>query len=289
MKNTLNNHAFFFQGDYLLLPPNVSDSNLDRGIPLEFADFFESKEIFEIPDLNNLGKNGAKHISSGSASTNLDENVIVGVSVPPEHPLPQKWRKILVRDVLFMLNLDVEWTDSVVKMLKTFHIAQWRNNTRYCGKCGGKNKDAIDEIARECPACGKLEFPRISPAVLVVILNDNDEILLAHNKFFPGKMYSHIAGFVDVGETLEETVKREVREEINIEVKNIQYIKSQPWPFPNSLMIGFKAHYDNGKIRPDGEEIEDAKWFSKDDMPELPNKGSLSRFLIDQWLDGKLL
>jgi len=288
MEKRLNNYAYFFQEDFLLLPQNVPDSEMDCGIPLEFADFFEKKEIFKIPNLENQEKNETELVSSSITSTNLGKTMITGVSVPANHPLPPEWKSILVKDVLFMLNLDVEWTNSIVRMLKAFHIAQWRHNTRYCGKCGTKNKDGVKEIIRKCPACGKLDFPRISPAILVVIVNENDEILLAHNKFFPSKFYSHIAGFVDVGETLEETVKREIREEINIEVKDIQYIKSQPWPFPNSLMIGFKAHYASGKIQPDGEEIEDAKWFSKDNMPEIPNKGSLSRFLIDQWLDGEL-
>jgi NAD+ diphosphatase len=289
MKNSLNKNAFFFQGDSLILPQDVAYSEIEQGIPLEFADTFENKEIFEIPELKNPYVIGADSQNSDSTNTNLHENVIRGVSVATEPPLPPGWKSITVREVLFMINTGVEWADSLVRILRAFHIAQWRDNSRYCGKCGTKNDDASNELARECPACGRLEFPRISPAIIAVIVNDNDEILLAHNKFFASKMYSHIAGFVDVGETLEETVKREIREEINIEVKDIQYLKSQPWPFPNSLMIGFYARYASGMIRPDGVEIEDAKWFSKDSLPELPQRGSLSRHFIDCWLKDELL
>lgn len=288
MKSPLNNYAFFFQGDSLLLAPNVGNSKINRGIPLEFADCFKNKEIFEIPDFNNP-YDGTESQVLDSANTHSHNPLITVVSVEPGQPLPDGWRSVLVRNILFMLADSVKWEKSLVRMLKAFHIAQWRRESYYCGKCGRKNADASNGIARECPACGKLEFPRISPAIIAVIVNNDDEILLAHNKNFDSEMYSHIAGFTEVGETLEETVKREIREEINIEVKDIQYLKSQPWPFPNSLMISFYAHYASGTIQPDGVEIEDAKWFSKENMPELPHHGSLSRFLIDRWLIGELL
>ncbi len=289
MKNHLNKYAFFFQGDSILLYPDVPNSKIDHEIPLEFADFFIKKEIFEIPHLENSFHNETNSQNLDLSNDNLDNHLITVVSVVPGQPLPPRWRSVIVRHTLVMLNASVEWADSLVKMLKAFHICQWRDNSRYCGKCGAKNVDVPNKIARKCPACEKIEFPRISPAIIVVIINDKDEILLAHNKNFDADIYSHIAGFSDVGESLEETVKREVREEINIEVEDISYIKSQPWPFPNSLMIGFYARYASGRIQPDGIEIEDAKWFSKENMPKLPQSGSLSRFLIDQWLIDELL
>jgi len=174
------------------------------------------------------------------------------------------------------------------EILRACHIAQWRRDSRFCGTCGALNTDAPSQVHRVCPSCGRLEFPRICPAVITLITDDENRILLAHNKRFKAGVYSHISGFTEAGEMLEETVAREIREEVNIEVKNIEYIKSQPWPFPNSLMVGFRARFSSGTIKPDGEEIEDAKWFTKDALPELPGNGSLSRFLINDWLAGKL-
>ena len=180
------------------------------------------------------------------------------------------------------------------EILHACHIAQWRRGSRFCGTCGALNGDAppcsanAAQAHRVCPKCGRLEFPRICPAVITLITDADNRILLAHNKRFRAGVYSHISGFTEAGESLEETVAREIREEINIEVKDIEYIKSQPWPFPSSLMVGFKARYLSGAITPDGEEIEDAKWFTKNDLPELPANGSLSRFMINDWLAGKL-
>jgi NAD+ diphosphatase len=133
-----------------------------------------------------------------------------------------------------------------------------------------------------------MEFPRISPAVITIIINDKGEALLAHNKRFTSGVYSLIAGFNEAGESLEATVVREIREEVSVEVKDIRYIRSQPWPFPNSLMLGFTASYASGAIQPDGVEIEDARWFSREDLPLLPGSGSVSRYLIGLWLENKL-
>jgi len=124
--------------------------------------------------------------------------------------------------------------------------------------------------------------------VITIVINDKDEALLAHNKKFTSGVYSLIAGFNEAGESLEATVAREIKEEVNIDVKDIRYIRSQPWPFPNSLMLGFSARHKTGEIRPDGVEIEDAQWFPKDRLPGLPGFGSVSRYLIGLWLDGKL-
>jgi NAD+ diphosphatase len=143
-------------------------------------------------------------------------------------------------------------------------------------------------LARQCSACGRLEFPRISPAVITIITNDKGEAVLAHNKNFSSNFYSLIAGFNEAGENLEETVAREIKEEINIGVKDIRYILSQPWPFPGSLMLGFSASYDGGELKPDGIEIDDAQWFSREALPSLPPSASVSRFLIDLWVTGKL-
>jgi NAD+ diphosphatase len=163
---------------------------------------------------------------------------------------------------------------------------QWRRESVHCGVCGSPNVDAPDELARLCPVCGRREYPRIAPAIIILITNDRDEALLAHNKKFPDCVYSLIAGFNEAGESLETTAEREVREEVGIEIDDIRYKASQPWPFPNSLMIGFTARYVRGEVRPDGLEIEDARWFRRDALPKLPGPGSVSRYLINCWLNG---
>jgi NTP pyrophosphohydrolases containing a Zn-finger, probably nucleic-acid-binding len=166
---------------------------------------------------------------------------------------------------------------------KAYQVLYWDETHKYCGKCGTPTENLDGERAKVCPKCGFMSYPRISPAIIVAITK-GDKILLAHNSKFKKKMYSTIAGFVEPGETFEEAVMREVKEEVGICVKNIKYFASQPWPFPNSLMIAFTAEYESGEIMPDGIEIEDAQWFFKDSMPEGPLKGSVARKLIDWYL-----
>jgi NAD+ diphosphatase len=141
--------------------------------------------------------------------------------------------------------------------------------------------------AKECLDCGFLNFPRISPAVIVLVEREN-RVLLARLKRFAEELYSVIAGFVEPGETLEETVQREIEEEVGIRVKNIRYFGSQPWPFPDSLMIGFTAEYESGEIRIDETEITDARWFEPDSLPTIPGKISIARKLIDWFVDKSL-
>jgi NAD+ diphosphatase len=133
-----------------------------------------------------------------------------------------------------------------------------------------------------------VEFPRIAPAVIVIIINEEGQALLAHNRNFAAGIYSLIAGFTEAGESLEDTVRREAREEVGIAVKDVRYVASQPWPFPNSLMLGFAARLESGSVKPDGVEIEDARWYGRDALPDLPGNGSVARYLINQWLEGNL-
>jgi NAD+ diphosphatase len=164
-----------------------------------------------------------------------------------------------------------------------YHVLKWDRLNGFCGHCGGPMKDKEDELAKVCTLCGSIVYPRISPAVITLI-RKGDSILLAHNAKYRAAMFSLIAGFVEAGETLEQTVARETREEVGIEINNIRYAASQPWPFPDSLMIGFTADYASGEIKPDAVEIMEAHWFTRDALPEIPLKGSLSRSLIDSWL-----
>ena len=170
--------------------------------------------------------------------------------------------------------------------MKAVHMIDWDRTTGYCSRCGAKMTRAKGMNAKECPECAFQIFPRISPAVIVLIERDN-KVLLARARRFIAEFYSVIAGFVEPGETLEETVKREIEEEVGIRVRNIRYFGSQPWPFPDSLMIGFTAEYESGEIRIDGEEIVDARWFDPDGLPNIPGKISIARQLIDWFVDAR--
>ncbi|OHC66139.1 MAG: NADH pyrophosphatase [Rhodocyclales bacterium GWA2_65_19] len=159
-------------------------------------------------------------------------------------------------------------------------LLDWQANHRFCGKCGAPTALKAGELAMHCPACGLLAYPRISPAVMVLV-RDGDKLLLGRSPHFKPGVFSALAGFVEPGETLEECAAREVREEVGIEIANLRYFHSQPWPFPNSLMVAFFANYAGGTITPDPNEIEEAGWFSPDALPILPEPISISRRLID--------
>lgn len=167
---------------------------------------------------------------------------------------------------------------------KAAQIIDWNKNHRYCGNCGSETLDKGGERAKQCKKCGQLFYPRISPAIIVAVTKE-DKILLAHNKNFKNDMFSVVAGFVEPGENFEQCVMREVMEETGIKVKNIKYFASQPWPFPNSLMVAFTAEYEGGQVTPDGVEIDQADWFSYHSMPSVPGKGSVAGKLIHWYLN----
>ena len=167
---------------------------------------------------------------------------------------------------------------------KAFQIVSWDQTHQFCGRCSSPTEEQPGERAKICPKCGFISYPRICPAVITAILKD-DKILLAHAVAFKGNMHSLIAGFLEPGETLEECVQREITEEVGIKVKNIKYFSSQPWPFPNSMMIGFTAEYESGEIAVDGVEISEAGWFGVDNLPELPSEVSIARKIINWYIE----
>ncbi len=166
-------------------------------------------------------------------------------------------------------------------------LLHWHQSHRFCGGCGHPTEDKNDERAKICPRCGMLNYPRLSPAVIVAVLRD-DRILLARNKRFRLPFYSVLAGYVEPLETLEDCVAREIREEVGIVVKNIRYFGSQPWPFPDSLMIAFVADYASGEITIDKREIVDAGWFTRYNIPEIPSGISIARRLIEGYVQNTL-
>lgn len=161
-------------------------------------------------------------------------------------------------------------------------ILDFDRSTAFCGRCGARTRPLTTERARACTACGRIVYPRISPAIIVLI-KKGEEVLLARSPRFTPGVFSVIAGFNEPGENLEQTVHREVGEEVGITVKNLCYSGSEPWPFPDSLMIGFVAEHAGGEIRIDGREIEAAGWFTRDALPSLPSGASISRALIEAW------
>jgi NAD+ diphosphatase len=167
---------------------------------------------------------------------------------------------------------------------RSFQIAEWERSHRYCGRCGAAMRDRIGERAKECPVCFHVAYPRISPAMMVLVTRGYD-LLLARANRFPGAMYSALAGFVEAGESIEDCIHREVREEVGIEVRDLRYFTSQAWPFPHSLMIAYTAEYAGGDMRPCDAEIADAKWFSLDALPQLPSPVSVSRKLIEATIE----
>jgi len=153
---------------------------------------------------------------------------------------------------------------------KANQVLDWYLTHRYCGACGAPTVPHAVQRALLCPDCQRHYFPRINPCVIVLVVRGR-EVLLARHSRYKGQFFSCLAGFIEVGENAEETIHRETREEVGVEVDNIRYIKSQSWPFPSQLMLGFWADYRSGEITPDNEEIEEARWFDIDELPERPN------------------
>ena len=167
---------------------------------------------------------------------------------------------------------------------RAVQIVEWDRTHQFCGACGASTEPAQGERARACVRCGLSFYPRLAPSMIVAVERDG-ALLLARAPHFPRGIYSVLAGFVEPGESVEQTVVREVWEETGVEVEDVRWFGSQPWPYPNSLMLGFQARYRAGEIRVDGREIEDAGWFTSDAMPPLfPGNVSISQWLIQDFL-----
>ena len=195
----------------------------------------------------------------------------------PESTSPDGWQWHDTRSLLSVLTPDQAHALSCARQL-----LWWDRRHRYCGVCGTPTDAVVEERARRCPRCAATFFPVVSPAVIVAVTR-GDELLLAHNRNFRPGMFSLLAGFVDPGETLEQAIVREIREEVSIEVDALQYVASQPWSYPNSLMLGFRARYVSGEVQVDGKEIEAANWYRRTSLPDLPRHGTVARQLIEAW------
>lgn len=200
---------------------------------------------------------------------------------PLPDPLPGGLTAVPLRAALAQSAGDVK--EALCRAKK---ILSWLDLHRFCGRCRTELQDSDTDSALFCPVCGARYFPQLAPAVIVAVTrNEGREILLAHNRNFEGNVHSLIAGFVEAGETVEQAVEREVMEETSIRVGNIRYLRSQPWPFPNSLMLAFRAEYLSGTAIPDGSELDSLGWFRPDALPPLPRQGSVAAAVIRDWCD----
>lgn len=167
-------------------------------------------------------------------------------------------------------------------------IVSWGRTHKFCGRCGNPTQAQANERAFKCPSCGLLAYPRLSPATITLVTRgegDQEEALLAWGRQFPGRFFSTLAGFVEPGENLEQCVIREIKEEVGVDITDVTYFGSQPWPFPNSLMLGFTARYAGGELVLQEEEIVEAGWFPPDALPPCPRGGmSIAGALIESWL-----
>lgn len=173
-----------------------------------------------------------------------------------------------------------EGVDHCFRVSRAKALLEWRALTQFCGRCGTHLVDRHHPTARYCPECGNMIFPRIEPCIIVVITREDGKILLARHVQRNQDIYACIAGFVEAGETLEQAVRREIREETGLEVTNVQYFGSQSWPFPAQLMVGFTAEYAGGDLTLQTDELSDARWFDRDDCPASPRPGSIAYRLI---------
>jgi len=199
----------------------------------------------------------------------------VAIGVPDDFTAPAGWTLAGLRSLFLRMPEQL-----LALAARACQVCEWHRTHRYCGRCGTPTRDRDGERAKECPACGLVAYPRVSPAMMALVTRGR-ELLLARSARFATGMYSALAGFVEPGETIEDCIRREVREEVGLDVGRIDYFASQSWAFPHSLMIAYTAEYAGGDIRLDDPEIEDARWFTPDALPTLPSRVSIARRLID--------
>jgi len=200
-----------------------------------------------------------------------------------DHVNEETYAPLNLRQLLGSATSEAEY----IIFSRASQLSVWHDQHRFCGRCGGTMTSHKVDLAKHCHQCDLIQYPRISPCVIVLV-TDGDRCLLARSPHFPAGRFSTLAGFIEAGETAEAAVSREIKEEVGIDVKNIRYFKSQSWPFPHALMLGYFAEYAGGELTPDGIEIEEAHWYHRDDMPDLPPSFAISYTLIEQFLEGKV-
>jgi NAD+ diphosphatase len=239
---------------------------------------YQGSDLVSIPCLVDFAELGLISLSHHYLG-HLDDRDCYAVELAEGTPLPPGMALEGLRQIYGRLDEALFWVAT-----RAVQIVDWDRTHLFCGRCATPLRTKRAERAKECPICGQLHFPRLAPA-MIVLVEWGRKLLLARSRHFLPGMYSVLAGFVEPGESLEEAVVREVKEEVGIDVKDIKYFGSQPWPFPHSLMIGFTATYAGGEITLDDSEIEDAGWFTADNLPPIPGKISIARKLIDWFVE----
>jgi NAD+ diphosphatase len=264
-----------------LIPPTAKDKE-ELWFILQGQNLLIIKDSqgFVVPSSSDI-KVLKPHIRNRQYLGSLDGRLCYAAEYPKERTVSNPFSFKPPRTLFGKLEDETVWIAGLAN-----HLVYWNRNHQYCGRCGSLTENKTDERAKICPQCGLVNYPRLSPAVIVAVIKD-DQILLASSPRFRSSFYSVLAGFVEPGETLEECVIREVGEEVGIGVKNIRYFGSQPWPFPDSLMVAFTAEHADGEIVVDNNEILDAGWYRADSLPPVPAKISIARELIDWFSEQK--
>ena len=283
--------ACLFAGNRLVLPDgahSLPDLNEARGWNAGEAEWFpaiasrpaawDSVHAAEGDGVHAAEGRDARAIAApGERAETADDTPVVAARVAPGWTPPGGVSAIGLRQAIVLLQ-----EPDLSIALTAAHLARWRHTSRFCGVCGTATEPSRRHQAMVCRSCGHLTFPKVSPAVIVQVTRGN-RILLGRSRRHPHGGYSVLAGFVDPGERLEDTVRREVEEESGIRVRNVRYFDSQPWPLPDSLMVGFTAEYDGGEIHSGDAELEDVAWFRADALPPVPPAYSIARALIDDF------
>lgn len=255
---------------------------LDNSILIEGSELNKSISLEDLPSENTLHKFLENQFAADwYAEPEYDYSAMM---LDTDCPVPTGCTLIPLRQFFWDTKSAAEQSDGTTTELgslaaRAHGLLSWRKQMRYCPVCGSGLHDDPLFTARKCIMCGKQYFPRIEPAVIVLV-SRGDEILLARHVQRNTDLYSCIAGFVELGESIEQCVAREIREETALEVKNITYVGSQSWPFPDQLMLAFTAEYAGGEIKIQEDEISEAKWFKRDNLPTTPKPGSVAYNLI---------
>ncbi|MFL2802474.1 MAG: NAD(+) diphosphatase [Paracoccaceae bacterium] len=288
-KKSKNFHIFFCQG--LILTKKVKNK-------LKITYFNKKNLLFRYIDKTvYLGKDGEKNIYVHNiyyykeTTTNLNQI--------------EFFNKIIKKEKLFQYlfsDLRTIFTNLTIKDSSIAGIAKslinWKLENKFCTKCGGKFENSDNyKWENECSFCNKIYFPRIDPVIIVIVVKGN-KTLIGRSHHFPEKLYSCLAGFMELGETIESAAIREIKEEVGINIYDIKFITNQPWPFPSSLMFGLIAKTKHKKLNIDKNEIEDAFWISKQNLKKVLNgdndnciaarKGTIARYLLEKWVNNKI-
>lgn len=201
------------------------------------------------------------------------EQKYIAMSVEEDAAIPPGYRWMFLRELIAY-----RFPETIIAS-RALALLNWRKKYRFCGKCGQQLHDASDETARVCIHCGSIFYPALSPAMIVLVQRE-DKILLARHKHRNTDIFTCLAGYIEAGESVEHCVSREVMEEAEITVRDIRYVGSRSWPFPDQLMLAFTAHWESGELSPETSEINELRWFPRDNLPPLPPIGSVARALI---------